>query len=992
MNLLITSTSKFDFTLAIVLLIVIFTFSGCGDTNEEGIIWCDAEEIFNRGDAVYFKSQGEVFNHGETQSDEMAFAGKYSVKLNNDNQYGPTYSFDDVEIGDVFEVSVWKFSEKGHGFLVVSDSGGKNIYRKVKEGIKSDSSGWEFLCIVITTPITFSGQPIKFYTWNPNQEDTYFDNFRIRKLKKRDYGTDEKISIILQDSSINKLNNKRMEALEYALLETKGGDWVKGIIRSGSDSISVRMRLKGDWTDHLMTEKWSFRIKANGDKYWKRFKEFSIQNPMTRGFLHEWVLHKLMDGEDVLTTTYGFLPVEINGINLGLYAYEEHFTKGLLESRNRREGPIFKFDESGFFERFKNQKVTGEFPNRPFYQAATILPFKKKKITSDQKLYNRFLIGQNLMQDYKNCNTEISSIFDLESLAKFAALVDLCKGFHSLRWHNQRFYYNPVLCKLEPILYDAYTENGVFDDKPGIVSCLRKELPNDSIYSTLFRNKGFAKLYYHYLTKFSSEKYIDSVFTHITNELDELESMIRIDDPTYSYDSFFLKNNASKIRKALPSIKASIEADLCGGAGSSQGVATKDPLNCVDVTPLESISIRAYTQGKEENFATISVENFHCGALMLIGVGSKGRPYYKFPEPILIPGFSFSKVNEPVIVDVYGVKDELFFTDVEPDSLYSVKIFSWPRPVGGSPRQKLFAMDPILSNKYYTISGKQVIFRSGVLNVRSPVIIPENYEVFINKGTEINFLDQGFIISESPVNIIGTRDRPVVIRGKGSVSVLTNGQKSFLRYVNFDGLVALNYDKWTTTSAVTFYEADLDISDCKFLNNFSEDALNLIRCRLTADNLYFQNSSSDALDFDFCSGKIGNIQIVNCGNDGLDLSGSEVHVSKCIIKKSSDKGISVGEDSKVFIDSVYVFEANIGITSKDMSILKVGYFHPQSCNYPIAAFQKKPEYGYSLLEIDQCSQPINEKKILIDAGSSVKIGGREVEKGGQIDLADLYAQ
>jgi len=60
---------------------------------------------------------------------------------------------------------------------------------------------------------------------------------------------------------------------------------------------------------------------------------FSVQSPLSRLGVNEWFLHQFMISEDLLTTRYGFMPVTIIGENTGIYAYEEHFTKQLVESQ-----------------------------------------------------------------------------------------------------------------------------------------------------------------------------------------------------------------------------------------------------------------------------------------------------------------------------------------------------------------------------------------------------------------------------------------------------------------------------------------------------------------------------------------------------------------------------------------------------------------------------------------------------------------------------------
>ena len=46
-----------------------------------------------------------------------------------------------------------------------------------------------------------------------------------------------------------------------------------------SEKIKAKLRLKGDWLDHLKGDQWSFRVETASDKSWNRLKTFSIQNP-----------------------------------------------------------------------------------------------------------------------------------------------------------------------------------------------------------------------------------------------------------------------------------------------------------------------------------------------------------------------------------------------------------------------------------------------------------------------------------------------------------------------------------------------------------------------------------------------------------------------------------------------------------------------------------------------------------------------------------------
>ena len=98
------------------------------------------------------------------------------------------------------------------------------------------------------------------------------------------------------------------------------------------------------------------------------------------------------------------------------------------------------------------------------------------------------------------------------------------------------------------------------------------------------------------------------------------------------------------------------------------------------------------------------------------------------------------------------------------------------------------------------------------------------------------------------------------------------------QHVVFDGLSNSRKGGWTLPGAVTFYESPVSLSNIKFINNHSEDALNIIRAEFTLEDAVFRNIFSDALDSDFSHGVIKNVSFLNCGNDALDASGSTINV------------------------------------------------------------------------------------------------------------------
>ena len=50
--------------------------------------------------------------------------------------------------------------------------------------------------------------------------------------------------------------------------------------------------------------------------------------------------------EGILVPRYFFVDLTVNGSYIGIMAFEEHFSKELLESQGRKESVILKFDDS----------------------------------------------------------------------------------------------------------------------------------------------------------------------------------------------------------------------------------------------------------------------------------------------------------------------------------------------------------------------------------------------------------------------------------------------------------------------------------------------------------------------------------------------------------------------------------------------------------------------------------------------------------------------
>ena len=88
------------------------------------------------------------------------------------------------------------------------------------------------------------------------------------------------IHIIIPDTGFQKIVELRKRAVKAGFLGDK--IYSDAMLVSGTDTVHARLRLKGDHTDHLEGNRWSYRLKTNGLVL--NETKFSIQGVHTRAY------------------------------------------------------------------------------------------------------------------------------------------------------------------------------------------------------------------------------------------------------------------------------------------------------------------------------------------------------------------------------------------------------------------------------------------------------------------------------------------------------------------------------------------------------------------------------------------------------------------------------------------------------------------------------------------------------------------------------------
>jgi hypothetical protein len=98
-------------------------------------------------------------------------------------------------------------------------------------------------------------------------------------------------------------------------------------MRANGKKYKIEARLKGTMTDHYLSDQWSFRIELDGDYAIWGMQKFSIQAPVTRSYLYQWMANELYRYHGGVAIRQDMIDVYVNGEYKGVYLLEEFFEK-----------------------------------------------------------------------------------------------------------------------------------------------------------------------------------------------------------------------------------------------------------------------------------------------------------------------------------------------------------------------------------------------------------------------------------------------------------------------------------------------------------------------------------------------------------------------------------------------------------------------------------------------------------------------------------------
>jgi hypothetical protein len=785
----------------------------------------------------------------------------------------------------------------------------------------------------------------------------------------------ERLKLDIAFKELEKLRAKRAEALRLGNLIASDGDFVKATIRHEGRSIRTKLRLKGDLLDHLDGDKWSFRVHTvKGDQLFG-MRRFSLQSPAVRDFQGEPIFLAHLRREGVLAPRYRFVDLAVNGKEIGIMAIEEHFSKELLESQQRREGVILRFDESPFWMNKNLNGTFGPFSN-PF--VAMVKPFRSSKISKSPNLQSDLDSAIGLMRGFMSGDLAAGAVFDLDLMARFIAIVEVWNAHHSLGWHNMRFYYNPLTARLEPIGFDGHLN--ARPQRPGLVAESGHFVP------LLLEHEDFRAVFIRELSRIAGEfadgdladwarekearlipmlqeglEYIDPL------PLDYLvaraRKLVRIDEESFAH--YMPPLGYPEMRYPEP-----IKVYVCNAC-------TPARLEFVNALPVpvivESISITPKKKRSDKSSGSIE------GLTMPIEVAA--TEYMSRPEPVSVAlgaPVDLAEFEVEAIVQVSGQGDR-----------HAVRAIRYVHPSAMSPVPETTLGAALADHDFlrWDRKAKTLSVVPGTHDVKGSLVLPAGLPLRLAAGTELRFGENEILLATGPLTFEGTAERPIVLRPKpgsaswgGLAGIRSDGPHSW-KHVLVESTTGIARPGWRLTGGVTLRGADVRIADSIFRGHLGEDALNLVRTKFELDNVEFHDTASDALDADYSDGVIRNGRLSGIGGDGIDVSGAKIEVVGTRLSDVADKAISAGEASHVTVANIRAERVGTGAASKDRSeLLLEDSFIGGAVTAGVTVYVKKPEYGPASAVVNRVEMQNVATKVLVQIGSRATLDGEVVDE------------
>lgn len=281
--------------------------------------------------------------------------------------------------------------------------------------------------------------------------------------------------------------------------------------------------------------------------------------------------------------------------------------------------------------------------------------------------------------------------------------------------------------------------------------------------------------------------------------------------------------------------------------------------------------------------------------------------------------------------------------------------------------------------------GDSLVLRRGKHVILRDLVLPVGVALVIEKSARLELAPGVSVLVQGPLIVRGTAVNPVFIRPLsedspfGSIAVSVDDRSKTacdLRGLRISGGSEAHINGFYHSGMLSIHGAgEVVMEDCEVGADHGEDAVNIKRGRVSIRGCVFEDGHADLVDLDYVNGEVLDCVFRNgredSNGDGLDVSGSQVLVRGCSFVKLLDKGISVGEVSRVLVTACTFTGDRLALAVKDLSIA-----HVDACEFienstVFGVYRKKPIHGGARLLLYSNTFTGNTRDREVDAFSAI---------------------
>ena len=743
----------------------------------------------------------------------------------------------------------------------------------------------------------------------------------------------------------------------------------KAYVKYKNSSYTVKVRYRGGGHWHWLAQQKSWRIKTSKKKLIEGLRKFNIVNPKTILSFEEALSMQIANQNGLMAPICFPIRFVLNNRDMGVYYFWEQVDESLVRRYKKMPGSVY--DGDGGEKLWKEQSRWEKVASR------------NAEMKSDRSDIESLIsaIENSSLKDFYNYALKH---IDVDNYLLYLSLDSLAGIAHHTYVHNHKLYFDPLVSKFYSIPWDnhlwhSFSEVGLDYGQP-LLNKL-KQIP----VLDLKRHKTLWDL----LNVKLSEEYVMNLFESYYQLIrPEINTDPYRDTMDYSYRSIFKFNNVGltqfsmkKFDKEYKNYKDFIPKrydELIKYLSHDQveyWIEKRDDTAVVRVLGSGNVAskISAFNLTGNGNKAKLYRDvNFNKkldkNDLLIGECNSYGNSCTIEVEELIYPGYKWVKhINpRPAIGTRYLEPTPINYQFlVSGDFLLKKLTLVAQNAVTGSPSltKHISSKKPFSNNNVslhpWDLPPKpqieQKVLGPGRVAVNEDLIFEENIELTILPGTTFRLAEGVSIFCYGKVLAEGTFEQPIIFEAAdpekpwGAFVLQGNGSdNSTFEWCSWqDGSIAsrnlINY-----SGMVSMHDVDnLLITNCYLgPNHIGDDGLHLAYCEnFRLENSLFEDARSDAVDIDISKGTVTSNRFVKSGNDSLDFMTSEAAVDRCYFRNSGDKGISVGEKSKIEVDRSVFEYCNIGMEIKDQSI--VNFKNNVIRNSPTAINLYKKNWRYN---------------------------------------------